>query len=219
MTVHDSQRQCRMTVSPRARFVAVMLCVFTSLLNLANGVGVAIVGYLLHADAGSVLAAVSGDLEFSNATDHTAGLKESAAADFEDFDAKKVSLLNAVLYISSFMILQSLVGLVGAKFADNGFGRVLLKLYGLTLLLITLALIAVLVAGAYYAGKVDELIETKWEAIAYNLADRDVMGSLARNMTQLEFSETVQSSFGLLQASCTVIVGYALLATLAARSA
>jgi hypothetical protein len=140
------------------RFVAVALCTFTALLNLVNGLGIAVVGYMLHADASTVLRALDGDLGAGEASDLAADTAAAAQAnvqeDFDGFDASERSLFNAVIYVAGVMVVQSLAGLLGAKLSDNGGGRLLLKVYGLSLLLILIALVAILVIGAYYQGKV-----------------------------------------------------------------
>jgi hypothetical protein len=139
------------------RFVAVALTSFTALINLANGIGIGFLGWILNADEGGIMSVLGQKLSSGNATVDDAvatgvTLKARAAADAENFDATQANLLNTVLGVASFMIIASLLGLVGAKLSDNIIGRTLLKVYGLVLTLILLVLIAIIIAGAYCEG-------------------------------------------------------------------
>eukprot|EP01052_Picozoa_sp_SAG31_P028058 SAG31_NODE_2675_length_5267_cov_6.821594_3_plen_341_part_00 len=202
------------------RFVAVVLCSLTAAINFLMALAVVIIGYSLHIDAGSVLSVMDGDTEAAVGTvDSTTAAAREDLANFDSLRMKEVTLLSSVLYFSSFLAFSSLVGLVGSRFSDNSIGRIVLKVYGLLMLLLLLMYVSLLLVGTYFRGKMQELVDTNWEVIETRMADPYVMGSMARNMTQGEFVELVHSSFGFLDAVAGVSIAYISTALVAARFA
>ena len=140
------------------RFVAVVLCTFTAMLNLVNGLGIGVVGWALATENDGVIKALGQNIaagesaNVSDAKSDMAQLSAEAKADLANFGSTQASLLNGVLLVASFMVAQAGLGMIGAKMADNAIGRTLLKLYGLSLLIVLMILIGIVVATGYYGG-------------------------------------------------------------------
>ena len=124
-----------------------------------------------------------------------------------------------VLYVSGFLVLSSLLGLIGAKLSDNAAGRGMIKVHGVMLLRLLLALVAVVVVGVYCQGRLELSVDENWVAIESRLADPFVMGSLARNVTREEFAELVQSSYGFIESLSGALIVFISVALVAARYA
>lgn len=75
------------------RFVAVSLCSFCSSLNFLMGMAILTIGYSLHADAGSTLAAVDGH---GGAVGSVSDAAQDDLASFDEMRMKELTLLSTV---------------------------------------------------------------------------------------------------------------------------
>eukprot|EP01051_Picozoa_sp_SAG22_P001127 SAG22_NODE_41_length_25488_cov_6.133719_2_plen_881_part_00 len=114
------------------------LCTYLTILNFIQGLAISIIAFVMMGDTDAIEHAVDGD----------------------------ASLWFLAFVAGVFLTLESLVGIVGTKFADGAVGGVLWG-YLVSLVLTLFGFVGVFFAAAYYANNAHEYVDKHWDKYIY----------------------------------------------------
>jgi len=188
------------------------LTTYLTCLNFIQGFLIAIIAKVLSSSTGDALSDVKG------AANGFATMGEQLAdADDVEGQLQALSLWNMLIWMGVFMVLQSILGLLGLCRTNSAKGGILLRVY-LGMVVVSLLLSCCLFgAAAYFALNIDEIADEYWDVlIAPNLQLTN--SSLIRHdysdMQKHEFIELARGSFRVL-----ILIGTFITAILLATGA